>query len=155
MPHHVQTSNRVFKEISQVGEEIKMLAPALKGTKVVAETCILYSHDNDWTLQQPMQPNRNFNLREHVQLFYSALHDRNIPVDFARPNEDLSQYKLVFAPSLHLLSGGEERGRRIFGRAGIERAGGPDERTDEQDQDSNGQMIVRRGRVVGECAIYQ
>jgi beta-galactosidase len=73
----------------------------------VAESCILYSHDNDWALQQPMQPNKFFNLREHIQLFYNALHDRNISVDFARPAEELSQYKLVFVPSLHLLSGGE------------------------------------------------
>ena len=107
LPHHVQENNRVFKEISQIGEELKMLAPALKGTRVVAETCILYTHDNDWLLQQPMQPNKHFNLREHIQLFYNALHDRNVSVDFARPTEDLSQYKIVFAPSLHLLSGTE------------------------------------------------
>jgi beta-galactosidase len=107
LPHHIQTNNRVYREISQVGEEIKMLAPALKGTRVVAEACILYSHDNDWALQQPMQPNKHFNLRHHIQLFYTALHDRNISVDFARPTEELSKYKLAFAPSLHLLSGGE------------------------------------------------
>ena len=107
LPHHAQPNSRVFKEISQIGEEIKLLAPALKGTQVKAEACILYSHDNDWTLQQPMQPNKFFNLRDHIQLFYTALHDRNISVDFARPTEDLSKYKLVFAPSLHLLSGGE------------------------------------------------
>ncbi|HPU56156.1 MAG TPA: beta-galactosidase [Verrucomicrobiota bacterium] len=107
LPHHIHGNNRVFKEISQIGEEIKLLAPALKDTRVVAEACILYSHDNDWVLQQPMQPNRNFRLREHIQLFYNALHDRNISVDFARPTEDLSKYRIVFAPSLHLLSGGE------------------------------------------------
>lgn len=107
MPHHVQPSSRMFKEISQVGEEIKLLAPVLKDTRVVAEACILYSHDNDWALQQPMQPNRFFNLREHIQLFYNALHDRNISTDFCRPSEELSQYKLVFVPSLHLMSGGE------------------------------------------------
>ncbi len=107
LPHHFQPNNRVFKEISQVGEEIKLLAPVLKGTRVVAEACILYTHDNDWVLQQAMQPNKFFNLREHIQLFYTGLHDRNISVDFARPVEDLSNYKLVFAPSLHLLSGAE------------------------------------------------
>ena len=107
LPHHVQANSRAFKEISQIGEEIKLLAPSLKGTRVVAEVCILYSHDNDWILQQPMQPNKYFNLRDHIQLFYTALHDRNISVDFARPTEDLSQYKLVFAPSLHLMSGTE------------------------------------------------
>jgi len=107
MGHHAREDNRTFREIAQIGEELRLLAPAIKDTRVVAEACILYSHDNDWMLQQPMQPNKAFNLRHHIQLIYNALHDRNISVDFARPSEDLSQYKLVFAPSLHLLSGGE------------------------------------------------
>lgn len=107
LPHNSREDNRTFREVCQIGEELKLLAPAIKDTHVVAESCILYSHDNAWTLQQPMQPNKEFNLRKHIQLFYSALHDRNISVDFARPSEDLSKYRLVFAPSLHLLSGGE------------------------------------------------
>ena len=113
-PHHLHGHSRTFREIAQVGEELKLLAPALKGTKVVAETCILYSHDNDWSLQQPMQPNKFFSLREHIQLIYNALHDKNIQVDFARPTEDLSRYRLVFAPSLHLMAGGEADRLKLY-----------------------------------------
>ncbi|HVU27278.1 MAG TPA: beta-galactosidase [Verrucomicrobiae bacterium] len=114
LPHHLEGSNRVYQEISQVGEELKLLASALKDTKVAAEVCILYSHDNDWALQQPMQPNKFFSLRDHIQLIYNALHDRNIPVDFARPIEDLSKYKIVFAPSLHLLAAGEADRLKLY-----------------------------------------
>ncbi|MGA2029893.1 MAG: beta-galactosidase, partial [Verrucomicrobiota bacterium] len=114
LSHHIEGYRRVFKEISQIGEELKLLAPALKDTKIVPEVCILYTHDNDWTLQQPMQPNKFFNLREHIQLIYNALHDRNIPVDFARPTEDLSRYRLVFAPSLSLLAAGEADRLKLF-----------------------------------------
>jgi beta-galactosidase len=114
LPHSPRTDGRVFKEVSQLGDEMKLLAPALKNTRVKAETAILYSHDNDWVLQQPNQPNKHFSLREHIQLFYTALHDKNVPVDFARPSEDLSAYKLVFAPSLHLLSGGEADRLKLY-----------------------------------------
>jgi beta-galactosidase len=107
MPHHLRKDARIYKEISQIGEELKMLAPALKGSRVAPEVCILYTHDNDWSLQQPHQPNKFFSLRDHIQLIYNALHDKNIQVDFARPTEDLSKYRLVFAPSLHMLSAGE------------------------------------------------
>lgn len=107
LPHNLEGSRRIYQEISQIGEELKLLAPALRGTKVVAEVCILYTHDNDWTLQQPNQQNKAFSLREHIQLIYNALHDRNIPVDFARPSEDISKYKIVIAPSLHLMAAGE------------------------------------------------
>jgi beta-galactosidase len=107
LTHDGRGDNRVYKEISQVGDEMKLLAPILKGTRVTAETALLFSHENDWAQQLRPQPNGFFKQREHLQLFYNALHDRNIPVDFCRPTEDLSKYKLVIAPSLYLLAGGE------------------------------------------------
>ncbi len=105
--HDGRADNRVFQEIKQIGQELALLTPALKGTRVAADTCIVYSHENEWSLKYTRQPNEHFDYRRHLQLFYNALHDRNIPVDFARPTEDLSKYKLVFAPSLQLLAGGE------------------------------------------------
>jgi beta-galactosidase len=105
--HNGRGENRIFKEIASIGEEMKLLAPVLKNSRVVAEVCILYSHDNDFAMKLPGQPNKNFSYRDHIQLFHTALHDRNIPVDFARPTEDLSRYKLVIAPSLQMLAGGE------------------------------------------------
>jgi beta-galactosidase len=114
LSHNGRGDNRVYKEISQVGQEIKRLAPALEGTTVVAEACILFTHDNDWTLALPRQPNKHFSLREHVQLFYTALHDRNIAVDFARPHENLSKYKLVIAPSLSLMTGAEADALKLY-----------------------------------------
>ncbi len=107
MSHCRRKDNRVYREVSQLGEELKLLAPVLKDTHIVPEVAILYSHYNEWALQQPNQPNKHFSLREHIQLIYTALHDRNLLVEFARPSEDLSKYRLVFAPSLFLLSGGE------------------------------------------------
>ncbi|MCD6338594.1 MAG: beta-galactosidase [Verrucomicrobia bacterium] len=105
--HDGDADNRVYREISQIGEEIKLLGPILKDTKVEPEVCILFSHENVWALKFPMQPTKYFHQWDHVMRFYRALHDRNIPVDFARPTDDLSRYKLVIAPSLHLLAGGE------------------------------------------------
>jgi beta-galactosidase len=107
LTHDGRGDNRVYREISQIGEEMKLLAPILKGTKVKAEVGILFTHDNVWALQFPMQPNKRFRQRDHMMLFYHALHDRDIPVDFVRPTDDLSRYKIVIAPSMHLLAGGE------------------------------------------------
>jgi beta-galactosidase len=104
----------MLKEISQISEEVKMLAPAIKDTKVVADVAILYTHDNEWALQQSIQPNKLFDLREHVQLIYNALHDRNIQVDFARPTDGLGKYKIVFAPSLQLLGDGEADRLKLY-----------------------------------------
>jgi beta-galactosidase len=107
LTHDGHPKNRVYQEIKEVGRELARLAPLLKDTRVVAEACILISHDNDWNLSSVKQPTRAFHQRDHVQLFYNAFHDRNIPVDFARPTEELLRYKVVVAPSLQLLAGGE------------------------------------------------
>lgn len=107
LTHDGRGKNRTFAEIKHIGQELKQLAPLLKDTRVAADVCILLSHDNDWNLACAKQPSKYFNQREHVQLFYNAFHDRNIAVDFARPTEDLSKYKIVIAPSLQLLSWGE------------------------------------------------
>jgi beta-galactosidase len=114
LTHDGRGDNRVYSEISQIGEEVKRLAPVLRGTRVIAETAILYSHENEWALKLPMQPNKHFQLREHVQLFYNALHDRNFTVEFARATEDLSKYKLVIAPSLHMLAAGEADRLKLY-----------------------------------------
>lgn len=112
--HRGDGDNRTYREVSQIGEELKLLSPAIQGTKVVAETCILYTHDNAWTLKQSLQPNSHFQLWDHMLRFYSAFHDRNIPVDFARPTDDLSKYKLVVAPSLHQLAWGEADHLKLY-----------------------------------------
>jgi beta-galactosidase len=107
LTHDGRGENHTYREICQLGEEMKLLAPAIKGTEVVADVCILISHENEWVMEYGWQPSKEFKLKEHIQLFYNALHDRNISVDFARPTEDLTKYKLVIAPSLHMLAGGE------------------------------------------------
>lgn len=107
LSHRGLPDTRAYHEVKQIGHELKRLAPVLKDSRVVADVCILFSHENEWHLRFTPQPNADFKYREHLQLFYTALHDRNIPVDFARPSEDLSKYKIVFAPSLSLLAGGE------------------------------------------------
>ncbi|MGC8744438.1 MAG: beta-galactosidase trimerization domain-containing protein [Verrucomicrobiia bacterium] len=76
----------------------------IKQTRVVPQTAILVSFDSMEAQRHTPKRNAYFNQREHIHLFYAALHDRNIPVDFARPGDDLSRYRLVFAPSIHLLS---------------------------------------------------
>ena len=114
LTHDGRAQNRMYQEIAQIGAEVQVLSDALKDTKVTAEVAILYNKVNEWALNQPMRPNRYFNQKEHMQLFHAGLHDKNVLVDFARPHDDLSQYKLVIAPSLHLLSGGDADLLRLY-----------------------------------------
>lgn len=114
LTHDGLAKNRMFQEVMQFGAELQTLTPVLAGTQVQAEVAIIINPASDWALDQPQRPNKFFNQREHVQLFYTALHDRNILVDFARPTDDLSKYKLVIVPSLHMLAGGEADVLRLY-----------------------------------------
>ena len=114
LTHDGLAKNRMFQEVMQIGTELQTLQPLLAGTQVQADVAILISSASDWALNQPMRPNKFFSQREHVQLYYSALHDRNIMVDFARPTDDLSKYKLVIVPSLHMVAGGEADILRLY-----------------------------------------
>lgn len=114
LSHGGSTSNRTYEEIARIGKEIQILGPQLKGTKVPAEVAIITTHDNFWAQNQPLRQNHDLSQREHIQLFYAALHDRNIPCDFARPTDDLEKYKLVIVPSLHMLAAGEADRLRLY-----------------------------------------
>ncbi|MBI3869460.1 MAG: beta-galactosidase [Verrucomicrobia bacterium] len=107
LTHDGRADGRVYQEFKQIGKEMEKLGPILAGTRVKSEVAILVSSENDWNMRHVPQPNRRFNQREHVQLFYNAFHDRSVPVDFVRATEDLSRYKAVIAPSIQLLAGGE------------------------------------------------
>lgn len=105
LTHDGTGENRMYDEILQLGEELQQIAPSLAGTQVFPDTAIMISQDNEWAQDQPMRPNRYFNQRDHVSKYYKAFHDKNVLVDFVRPGEDLSNYKLVIIPSLHALAG--------------------------------------------------
>ncbi len=113
LDHRGDGNNRMYKEICQISEEIKKLDPILKGSHVHADTCILISFENNWAIDQPLARNQFFKQKDHILAYYHALHDKNIPVDFARPPsddeelEELKKYRLVIAPSLHLLDPGQ------------------------------------------------
>jgi len=99
--------SRTYREISQIGEEIKLLAPELAAprcwrtsasvhprqrvgdaTAHAAEQAFQPARARAVVLQRPAPP--------HVRRGFSP-----------RPTRNLFQYNLVIAPSLHLMAGGE------------------------------------------------
>lgn len=114
LTHDGRAQNRMFEEITKIGDEMSTLGDSLRGTRYVAEVAILYSYPSEWARNQPLRPNKFYNHLEHIQLFHNALHDRNVGVDFARPTDDLSRYKLVIAPALQMLAGGEADLLRVY-----------------------------------------
>jgi beta-galactosidase len=114
LPHNARPDGRIYREVSQLGDEVKLMASSLQGTSVKAEVCILYSHDNDWALQQPNQPNKRFKLREHVQLFITRCMTETFWSISPGQLRTCRGARLVIAPSLHLLAGGEADRLKLY-----------------------------------------
>jgi beta-galactosidase len=100
---HDGKAGRRYREAAQVAKEYQRLAPHLAGTTVQADVAIIYDYDSIWALEiQNGYPGAS-----HVQAikrYYTALCRAGVNVDVVRPGDELSKYKLVLAPHLHVLA---------------------------------------------------
>jgi beta-galactosidase len=100
---HDGKANRRYREAAQVAKEYRQLAPHLKGTTPRPNVAILYDYDSIWALTfQPGYPEADH--PEAIKRYYNALFRAGVNADIIRPGDDLSRYKLVLAPHLHVLA---------------------------------------------------
>jgi len=64
----------------------------------------LMDWENWWALELDSKPSNDLKLLPQIYSYYKPLFDRNITVDFAHPESDLSRYKIVIAPNLYLVN---------------------------------------------------
>jgi beta-galactosidase len=100
---HGGTDTRVWREVKALGNELPKLDPVL-ASQVQAEVAILMDWENWWALELDSKPSNDLKLFPQLYSYYQPLFDRNITVDFAHPESDLSRYKLVVAPNLYLVN---------------------------------------------------
>jgi beta-galactosidase len=109
--HSGHSETRVFKDVTEVGKTLAEMTEVV-GTSTPVRTAIIFDWDNRWAIKDA-QGIRNSGLRyeETVLQHYRALWELGIPVDMIGSGDDLSDYKLVIAPMLYLIS--EEHGKNI------------------------------------------
>lgn len=79
----------------------KGLLDEISAAPLTAEVAILFSFDDLWALE--MSPHRrDFDYLRHIFAYYQNLQRLGIPVKLLPLQADLSGYKLVIAPTLHL-----------------------------------------------------
>lgn len=104
---HVGHENtRVFREVAQLGAELKNLGDSILDARTEARTAIIFDWDNWWAVELSSGPSRDLKYFEQVEKYYSALYNLNIPVDIVKPDSDLSKYDLVIAPLLYMTKPG-------------------------------------------------
>ncbi|WP_433076865.1 beta-galactosidase [Dactylosporangium sp. CA-052675] len=100
---HAGPDSRVFREACALGAALRELSDAdgLLGSDVAADVAILLDWESWRAAELPHQPHAGFRYVDRLTEYYAPLWRANITCDFARPDADLSRYRLVLAPNLY------------------------------------------------------
>lgn len=104
--HVGRTDTRVFREVSQLGQELKQLGDTVIGARIDARVAILFDWDNWHAIDDAVGPVRDKRYYQTVCKHYLAFYHQNIHVDVIFPDSDLSTYDIVIAPMLYMVKEG-------------------------------------------------
>lgn len=100
---HAGTDSRVWREVVELGETLGKLGE-IRGSRVRSDVALLWDTESFWAQDLQWRPSEAVSHRERVDVFYDRLWRDGHTVDLARPEHDLSGYKLVVAPASYLLT---------------------------------------------------
>ncbi len=106
VPHEGSEHGRIFQQAAHLGAELQCLSANVVGSRITAQAAILMDWQNWWTVEYLPGPSDRLHYWEHIKHYYRPLHELNIAVDIISPDSDLSTYRLVVAPLLHMLRPG-------------------------------------------------
>lgn len=116
---HVGHENtRVFREIAQLGGELKAIEDKILDARCEAKVAILVDWDNWWALEYSAGPSRDLKYIDEVKRYYSALYSMNIEADIISTETDISGYKMVIAPVLYMTKSNYAKKLETFVAAG-------------------------------------
>jgi beta-galactosidase len=99
---HDNKLGRRYREAAATAADCRKLSPLLDGTTVKAKVAIIYDYDSLWATK--IQKSFRENSWIHgVRRFQSALQRAGVNLDMIRSDADLTSYRLVIAPQLHVL----------------------------------------------------
>ena len=107
----------LYSEIQQIGREFEKAGPALAGTSVKSEVAILHSYDSRWAINW-QRHNHDYDPVKEILSYYGPLRAIAQSIDVISPTAPLSQYKLVVAPGLNVLSDQAAKNLIEYVRAG-------------------------------------
>ncbi|MDP9890819.1 beta-galactosidase [Pseudarthrobacter enclensis] len=103
MVNHAGPDTRVFREVCELGRELKNLA-GITGARSTAKVALVFDWDCWWALELGNSPRSDLNYAQEVLRLYRPFFDANITVDFVDTTSDLHHYSLVVLPASYLLT---------------------------------------------------
>ncbi|MCG5212842.1 beta-galactosidase [Streptosporangium sp. KLBMP 9127] len=100
---HSGADSRTFREIVDLGREVKALAP-VAGSTAQAEIAILFDWNGWWGLEETFGlPRNDFSYVESVMRNYTPLWKAHYPVDVVSTASSLAPYKVLLIPNAYLI----------------------------------------------------
>ncbi len=96
------STNRIYQEIGQVGQELKTVSAETEGTTVVNDVALLMSYEARWSLEN-FYPHPELKYKDFFLRFYKELEAQHITADIIHPKENLQQYKVVIVPLMYMM----------------------------------------------------
>ncbi|MEV8218407.1 beta-galactosidase [Microbacterium sp. NPDC077391] len=100
---HAGTDSAVWREVVELGGIVDRLGE-VAGSRVQADVAMVFSWEAWWATHTDARPSQAIGYLDQAHALHSALHDLGITVDMVAPGSDLSGYRLVIVPGLHLVS---------------------------------------------------
>ncbi|WP_406839127.1 beta-galactosidase [Streptomyces sp. AHU1] len=101
---HAGERGRAFQEIKRIGAELALLAPHVTDTRVTPDIAVLHDWDSWWAGEHEGRLSAENDYAEVVRAWHRALWEAHLTTAFARPEHDLSAYRMVVVPQLYLLT---------------------------------------------------
>ncbi|MHC5017890.1 MAG: beta-galactosidase, partial [Planctomycetota bacterium] len=105
MVPHIGENSRIFKEMTELGNELPNLKEVL-GSDVQADVAMVLDYNNWWTAEFTPGPTALLKYLENLQAYHYPLHEQNITTDIIPYDRDLNKYKVVIAPLLYMVKPG-------------------------------------------------
>jgi beta-galactosidase len=91
---------RAFPEVSRMGDELEKVGSDFAHAETPSSVAEVMSYDSLWTLHLG---GASFPYSDQMQAFLNSFRHWGLNVDFVEPTEDLGKYKVVVAPTLHVV----------------------------------------------------
>jgi beta-galactosidase len=100
---HTGTDTAIWREVLELGRTLDRLAE-VAGSTVEADVALVFGWESWWATDTEARPSQGVRYLDQVHAAYRALRELDVTVDVVAPGADLSAYRAVVVPCLHLVS---------------------------------------------------
>ncbi|GAA1652429.1 hypothetical protein GCM10009828_097020 [Actinoplanes couchii] len=100
---HAGTDSALFRAVTDLGARLRSLSDIAGIARTPAQVAVVIDYESWWAAELDSHPTDRLRYRREALDWYTALLDRGIRADVVPITADLSGYRLVVAPILHVV----------------------------------------------------